>query len=353
MRHEKFVRPIVLTLAVWLGASGLTPAQGGEDWSALDSRLQSFVPGKVNGLTLMVARHGRIIYTRALGNQTPESVLPIASATKMPSGVVIMALVERGLINLDEPVATYLEGKIDWPADKAAVTTRMLFNHTSGVSVDAPCLNNRATTTLKDCAQAIANQPLEFTPPGSRFAYSGSSMQVAGYVAEVVSGKRWNDLFSEIVARPLGLRKFTYTETNNPRIAGGASSDVGDYTRILQTVLAGGVWQGQRVLSPATVALMLTDQVAGIPKLRSPGGTTLTGYSFGWWHSDPAFLTRQPAPQTRGPELSDQGAFGCTPWIDLGLNYSAILLIRDRRSTGTAIWDQIRPLIVEQIDKHT
>ncbi|HZN10417.1 MAG TPA: serine hydrolase, partial [Blastocatellia bacterium] len=137
MRHEQLVRPIVLTLAVWLGASGLAPAQGGGDWSALDSRLQSFVPGKVNGLTLMVARHGRIIYTRALGNQTPESVLPIASATKMPSGVVIMALVERGLIKLDEPVATYLEGKIDWPADKAAVTTRMLFNHTSGVSVDA------------------------------------------------------------------------------------------------------------------------------------------------------------------------------------------------------------------------
>jgi len=40
--------------------------------------------------------------------------------------------VQDGLINLDEPIGTYLQGHIDVPADKSAITTRMLLNHTSG-----------------------------------------------------------------------------------------------------------------------------------------------------------------------------------------------------------------------------
>lgn len=319
----------------------------GYDWTALRAKLQSLVPGTVAGLSLMIARNDETLFAESSGNQTNDTVLPIASSTKMPSGLVILSLVEEGLIGLDEPVATYFEGRIDWPADKAAVTMRMLFNHTSGLSLDAPCLNDRSTT-LRDCAQHIAGVPLEFAP-GSKFAYGGSSMQVAGYVAEVVTGKKWNDLFAQKIAEPLGLARFTYTSTNNPRIAGGAYSDTNDYTRIMQMFLAGGVAQGKRILSPASIAMMKTDQIAGIPKLRSPGGATLTGYSFGWWHSDSAYLAAQPLPQTIGPELSDQGAFGCTPWIDLEMGYSAILLILDRTSTGTEIWNQIRPLIVEQM----
>lgn len=342
----------IFTPGAWPNSTAARIPQASYDWTALANKLQSFVPGTVNGLSFMISRNGQTLYAQGFGNLTVNSVLPIASATKMPSGIVIMKLVEQGLIDLDRPVKDYVQGKLNWPADKNAVTMRMLFNHTSGMSVDAPCLTQR-NTTLQDCAQYIADQPLEFTPPGSQFAYSGSSMQVAAYVAEAITGKKWNDLFAEIVAQPLGLTKFTYTDTNNPRVAGGASSDVGDYTKIMQMILAGGSYNGNRILSPATVALMETNQIAGIPKLRSPGDTMLTGYSFGWWHSDPIYLAQQPDPRTTGTELSDQGAFGCTPWIDLGLGYSAILLIQNRTSTGTAIWDAVRPLIIEQIKRNT
>jgi serine/threonine protein kinase len=119
------------------------------------------------------------------------------------------------------------------------------------------------------------------------------------------------------------------------------------HTRIMQTYLSGGVWSHTRILSLARYYEMQTDQKRGLPVVNSPGGATLTGYSFGWWHSDPVYLQSQP--QTPGLELSDQGAFGCTPWIDLDSNYTAILLINDRTTTGTTIWNQIRPLIIEQM----
>jgi hypothetical protein len=80
--------------------------------------------------------------------------------------------------------------------------------------------------------------------------------------------------------------------------------------------------------------------------VNSPGGTELPGYSFGWWHSSPTLH-----PGSDGPELSDQGAFGCTPWVDLDLGYTAIILIRDRTRTGTEIWNAVRPLIFEQLWK--
>lgn len=320
------------------------------DWSALDAALESFVPGQVDGLTFLLAQDGQIIYEKALGNQTMDSFLPIASSTKMPSAVVILTLVEDGLLDLDEPVSTYLQGHINWPADKAAITTRMLLNHTSGLLGNPDCLGNRGGT-IQECAQEIANAPLEFAP-GTQFAYGGGSFQVAGYVAEVVSGKSWNDLFRERLAEPLGLTTFTYSggtlgSDTNPRIAGGASSDVYDYNKILQMILNDGQYNGIQILSPQTIEMMTTSQIAGLPLLRSPGkDDLLLGYSFGFWISDPSIH-----PGSNGPELSDQGAFGCTPWVDFDLGYSAVLLIKDRTRTGTEIWNAIRPILIEEFKK--
>src|SRR3546814_13658947 len=82
-------------------------------------------------------------------------------------------------------------------------------------------------TTLKDCAQEIANTGLNFIP-GNRFGYSGAGYQVAGYVATVVSGKSWSTLVNERLAGPLGMNSLTYGASDNPRIAGGAWSTAAD-----------------------------------------------------------------------------------------------------------------------------
>jgi CubicO group peptidase (beta-lactamase class C family) len=326
---------------------------GNYNWTALDQKLQTVVSNQtplpansVRGLTLLISRHGKIIYSKALGDQTVDSTLPIASSSKLPSMLAIMTLVDEGKINLDAPISNYLQGLVNVPTDKAGITMRMLMNHTSGLGQE-DCLGN-SNITLRQCAQEILNSPLAFQP-GTRFSYGGASMQVAGYVAEAVSGQSWNQFFDEKVRTPLFLTRFSYGNTANPRIAGGASTDASDYTRIMQTYLSGGVYGDTRIISPGIYWEMQTDQKRGLPVSSSPGGTTLTGYSYGWWHSAPEYLGNQPQPQTPGLELSDQGAFGCTPWIDFEYNYTAILLIQRNLATGTNIWNEIRPLIVEQM----
>lgn len=327
----------------------VAPTENGYDWSALDQQLESFVPSTVPGLTFLLAKDGQILYEKALGNQTLDSVLPIASASKLPSSLVILTLAQDGLINLDEPIGTYLQGHIDVPADKAAITTRMLLNHISGLDNKPACETDRRSI-LQACAQEILNSPLMFAP-GTQFAYGGGGFQVAGYLAEVVSGMSWNDLFQERLVKPLGLTQFTYTRgllgsEKNPRLASGASSDVYDYNKILQMILSN--WKSSSepaILTPETIAIMTTSQLSGVSILETPADTKLyPGYSFGFWISDPSLY-----PGSQGPEVSDQGAFGCTPWIDFDLGYSAILLIRDRGETGREIWNAIRPLIIDQL----
>ncbi len=319
------------------------------NWSALDQALGSFVPGEVNGLTFILSKDGQILYEKALGNQSIDSFLPIASSSKVPSAVVILTLVQEGLLDLDKPISTYLQGHINWPSDKASITIRMLLNHTSGLQSYPFCLNRRRET-LKECAQEIANAPLEFTP-GTKFAYGGGSFQVAGYVAEVVSDKSWNDLFHERLAAPLGLEKFTYSggtlgSDTNPRIAGGASSTAYDYIKILQMILSNRNYNPEVfVLSPEIIKMMSTSQIAGLPIVSSPAEDyLLPGYSFGFWISDPSIH-----PASNGPELSNPGALGCTPWVDFDLDYSAVLLIRANTSKGMDIWDTIRPIIIREL----
>ena len=219
-------------------------APASHDWSALDRTLASFVPRKVNGLTFLLARDGQILYEKALGKQTMDSFLPIASCSKMPAAATILTVAEDGLLDLDQPIGTYLQGHMIVPADKTSITTRMLLNHTSGLDGRPACLTSRKKETLQGCAQEILNAPLNFAP-GTRFAYGGGGFQVAGSVAEVVTGRSWNSLFQEQFAAPLGLTTFTYSggvlgDAINPRLAHGASSNIYDYNKILQMILNGG-----------------------------------------------------------------------------------------------------------------
>lgn len=331
----------------------VTPV-GSYNWNALTAKLQSYISTQtplpentVRGLTFMLSRNGRVVYSQAFGNQTVDSVLPIASSSKMPSMLAIMTLVDQGLVNLDTPIGSYLQGYATVPTDKSAITLRMLMNHTSGLP-QPTCLNDDAIT-LRQCTQQILNAPLLFAP-GTQFSYGGGSMHVAGGVAESVTGQGWNQFFAERVATPLGLTRFTYGTTTNPRIAGGVSSDVGDYSRILQTFIANGVYNNTRIISSRSYFEMITDQKRDLPIASTPvNNNDLPGYSYGWWHSSASYLQSQPTPNSAGPEFSDQGAFGCTPFIDLDRNYTAIILIQRNVASGTAIWNGIRPYIIEQI----
>jgi CubicO group peptidase (beta-lactamase class C family) len=319
------------------------------DWTALAAMLDSYLgsgEGQVDDYIFALEIRGRTVFERSGGNLRTGMRIPIASASKAPSAAAILSLVDQGLLDLDAPVSTYIGSSLTWPSEKAAITMRMLLNHSSGLPFGSACLEDD-TITLQACAQEIANLPLNF-PPDAAFFYSGAGYQLAGYVAQQAAGIPWTQLFQQRIGTPLGLTGFSYVGNDNPRIGGGALSDTADYLRITRMFLDGGTANGNTVLSPQSAASITGSQIGARPVLLKPVAedSGLDGYSNGWWLSAP-----DAHPGSAGPELSDPGLFGATPWMDFDKDYSAALWMLEGTDTGVDIWRAIRPLILEQIDQ--
>ncbi len=119
---------------------------------------------------------------------TNEMLTRIASITKPMTAVAIMQLFEKGLIDLDAPIQTYIE---DFPVkEKGVISTRQLLKHTSGIPHYASkweAMSFKNYASLDEALNAIKNKKLEFKP-GSQYLYSSYGYTILGVLIERVSG---------------------------------------------------------------------------------------------------------------------------------------------------------------------
>lgn len=273
-----------------------------------------------------------LLYEQSFGNFGPTTVVPIASATKTLSAALLMSLVDSGHVSLDDPVGQYLP---EWNVGaKASITLRMCFAHTSGM-VDGDPLISDDTVTLRQAAAQLANVPLQFVP-GSTFEYGGVSMHVAGAVCEVATGQAWSTLFAQRLAAPLQLTAtdyFAFGPTLNPRIAGGARSNLREFARFMAMLRDDGMWNGVQVLSAASVQELLTAQTVGLPVAGSPHPYGAP-YGIGIW------IDRRDS-QGRTLFASGVGAFGFAGWVDRAHDLSGTFSIQYFNQSSYPYLEQI------------
>jgi len=330
---------------VWLccgwvqGGTPLPRNTGRYDFAALSAKLQSYITdGSETGFVVTVVKDGEIVFEQGFGNYGLSRVTSIASASKMPSSLAVMKLVDGGLVKLDDPVSKYIP---NWPADKAAMTVAHLLSCTSGFPFDQSAVNDK-TITLEQAVAQIAQMPLEF-PPGTQFCYNPNGFHVAARIVEVVTGTSWNAHFKSTLYDPLGMSTFVYSGQANPWVAGGVSTHSEDYVKILAVHLNQGWWPGGRIYEPETIAVMREDFIGSKPIFASPAPTDDWHYGLSWWLSPPVSGNTV-------TEVSDQGAFGTTPWLDIERNYGALILINKTTVNGNKIWNAIRPIINGTLD---
>jgi D-alanyl-D-alanine carboxypeptidase len=156
----------------------------------------------------------------------PSKYMRLASASKAFSGAVALALVDRGVLSLDDTIA----GRVpNLPAAWGAVTLRQLLQHTSGVPNYATLEFFQYYTehphgpfTHQMLIDFAADQPLQF-PPGSAFTYSNTDNIVIALMAEAATSKPYEQLLSELVFAPLDLERTALPgdwELPKPRING-------------------------------------------------------------------------------------------------------------------------------------
>lgn len=133
-----------------------------------------------------------------------DTVVPVFSSTKGATAICAHMLVERGLLDLDAPVAQY------WPefgqAGKERIPVRWLLTHQAGLPFVDADLGFEDLQAEAPVLRALEKQaPL--WEPGTRFAYHAVTFgHLVGEVIRRVSGSRLADFFAEEVARPLGLQ---------------------------------------------------------------------------------------------------------------------------------------------------
>ena len=153
---------------------------------------------------------------------TSDTVIQIGSTTKLFNAVIVMSLVDEGKLDLDEPVKTYIP---DFTlSDKTAETTltlRHLLSMSSGLDNGPYSDLGRGDEAIANYVASLYDMPQLFGP-GKGYGYSNAGTVIAGYVAEHVTGRYWDDLLKERILKPAGLiHAGTFGDLHFQRVAVG------------------------------------------------------------------------------------------------------------------------------------
>lgn len=300
------------------------------DWKPVEATIQGWIDaGYYPGAAILVAKDDRVLIERYFGNYTPETVVFLASAGKWLAAATIAAVVDEGKMSWDDRAGKWVP---ELRADpKGRATLRQLLSHTAGYPAYQPKDKPRdAYQTLAESVTHLAPLPPE-SEPGAKFEYGGLAMQVAGRMTEIATGKDWETLFQEKIARPLGMTEIHFTPVDqggghSPMLGGGARGTLRDYALFLRMIHNSGIHEGRRVLSEQSVREMQADQVrgakveAGKEFVERARGQKHNGiYGLGEWRE---MLDEN----GNAVLLSSPSWAGTYPWIDKSRNVYGVFL---------------------------
>jgi CubicO group peptidase (beta-lactamase class C family) len=311
-----------------------------------------------------------------------DAMFWIASTSKPMTATAVMMLVDEGKINLNDPVEKYLpefKGQMVRVANPASPTgaqgasdskaspqlapsvhpilVREILSHTSGLPFRSAAQPGALDLLhLKDAVRSFASEPLLFQP-GTSYSYSNEGINTAARIIEVVTGMPYEQFMQERLFWPLGMKDTTFwptpeeigrlaksyrldTRTKDlaeqpidqltypladrqhryPMPAGGLFSTAADVSIFCRMILNGGVLDGKRYISQASLHEMTTEQNGGLGK---------TSYGFGWFISASGF--------------SHGGAYKNDMEIDVAKGRILIFMVQQNGAWGTADGDGIVP----------
>ena len=198
----KVVHSFLIALILASSGCGQTPAPQPD-------RVDDFVQGEMQrqhipGLSLLVARDGKVLLAKGYGFANVELQVPVKPETVFQSGSVgkqftataVMMLVEDGKIKLDDPITHYLT---DAPATWKQVTIRELLSHTAGFGDYPKKFNFRKDYTEADELRIVEGIPLAFTP-GTKWRYSNLGYVTLGILIHKVTGGFYSDFLQKRIA---------------------------------------------------------------------------------------------------------------------------------------------------------
>jgi beta-lactamase class C len=266
-------------------------------------------PHGVPGVGVAVWHRGEIVAERYVGEARPdlpvtrETLFPLASVTKPVTAATLMALVDEGVVSLDEPVGRLLPEFRAGPAAGAEgvepalerlrpmISARQLLCHVSGLPEDLGSRDSlyQDGAAIESVIDQMCRLPLQ-SAPGDELRYSNAGYGVIARLATEISKQPFWQVARDRVLEPLGIEDIVadpggptlervahLSDTSHP------GTDFESYNSAYWRGLAlpwGGLFgtprdavrfaaaflpSGNRVVSDSATSLMTTDQTMGVP----------------------------------------------------------------------------------------
>lgn len=312
-------------------------------------QLEAFVDGVVRramsrdhiaGVTISVVQNGQVVMKKGygfanLGQRKPvdpdKTLFRVASISKTFTWIALMNEIEAGRMRLDGPVNLYLPEPLQvpsakrfmfWDAGQAPIRLRDLMTHTAGFEDRSlGQLFERDPRRVRSLDRYLRQErPRRVREPGLLPSYSNYGAALAGAAVANVVGKPFEQLVTDEIILPAGMRHTTFREARpwddrlpapmnetlaadlsdgfswtpmgwktQPREfmgqvapAASASSTAGDMARYMTLLLNGGTIDGKTVFSPKTALAFRTPMYrpapdaagwnAGFMDMALPGG---------------------------------------------------------------------------------
>ncbi len=298
-----------------------TPAKAGLDPAPIDAALAQVAawtqPSGATkplyaGAVTLLGHDGKIVtrtatglalkYADGQGTELPpdqqipmrtDTIFDMASVSKLFTSIVVLQLVEKGKVDLDAPIATYIPEFAE--NGKETVSVRQALTHTSGFPSWLPLWSAQPDPASRLHMALTAKL---INPPGSTYLYSDLNLIALGELAHRVTGKTLDKLVADGITKPLQMRDTGYNpdpkkkqriaateyQASPPRgmvwgevhdenawslggVAGhaGVFSTADDMAVLAQTFLNGGSYRGARILKESSVTAMITNFNQGFP----------------------------------------------------------------------------------------
>ncbi|MDF2541569.1 MAG: beta-lactamase [Herbinix sp.] len=336
---------------------------------------ESIKKNEIAGANLLVIQSGEELLYEEAGFADKEEKRPIRrdsifrlySMSKPVTAAAVMILMERGEIDLFEPVSKYLPGFKNQMVEEGdnlvpvqrEMTIKDLLSMTSGLVYGG---NSKAGKDTEALFQEIDQRLFSASPmgtveamnklgqctlafqPGAAWEY-GTSADVLGALVEVISGMRFGEFLSTEIFQPLGMEDtgFWVPEEKRDRLvktyeedgqgglkcysgnhlgiiqrmdqdpafeSGGAGlvSTVDDYSKFAGMLLQGGSFNGVRILKSRTVNYFTSGSLTEEQQKNFTSWHTLCGYSYG-------NLMRVAKDCSKGGDLASLGEYGWDGWL--------------------------------------
>ena len=175
------------------------------------------------GLSVAVAIDGEIVWAEGFGFANVERRVPVTPRTRFRTGSVsktltaaaVALLHDRGRIDLDAPVHTYVPS---YPQKPWPISTRQLLGDVAGVHRPRGDSEDNLAyghcTSLDDAVKVFAGEPLSFEP-GTKYQFSTYGWVLLSAVVESASAEPFSAFMSREVFKPLGMDRTGLEGTND------------------------------------------------------------------------------------------------------------------------------------------